>query len=53
MSAAGVGNLVFIEEIINKTVYMNVLKQNLNQSAEKLKIRDNYYFQQDNDSNHT
>lgn len=49
MSATGVGNLLFIGEIMNKTVYMNILKQNLNQSAEKLNIRDNYYFQQDND----
>lgn len=53
MSAAGVGNLVFIEETMNKTVYMNILKENLNQSAEKLNIRDEYYFQQDNDPKHT
>lgn len=53
MSAAGVGNLVFIEEITNKTLYKNILKQNLNQSAKNLKIRDNYYFQQDNDPKHT
>lgn len=52
MPAAGVGNLVFIEEIMNKTVYMNILKENLNQSADKLNIRGDYYFQQDNDSKH-
>lgn len=53
MSAGGVGNLVFIEETMNKTVYMNILRENLNQSAEKLNIRHNYYFQQDNDPKHT
>lgn len=53
MSAAGVGNLAFIEEIMNKTVYLNILKNNLNQSAEKLDIRRDYYFQQDNDPKHT
>lgn len=53
MSAAGVGNLVIIEEIMNKTVYLNILKNNLNQSAEKFKIRNDYYFQQDNDPKHT
>ncbi|KAM8718847.1 hypothetical protein ACLKA7_001539 [Drosophila subpalustris] len=29
MSAAGVGELVFIEEIINKHIYMDILKENL------------------------
>ena len=53
MSAAGVGNLMIIDEIMNKTVYLNILKNNLNQSAEKLKIRNDYYFQQDNDPKHT
>lgn len=53
MSAAGAVNLEFIEETMTKTVYLNILKKNLNQSAEKLGIRSDYYFQQDNDPNHT
>lgn len=52
-SAVGVGNLVFTEEIMNKTIYMDILKQNLNHSAEKLKICDKFYFQQDNDPTDT
>lgn len=53
MSSAGVGNLVIIDDIMNKEVYLNILKSNLLQSAEKLGIADRFYFQQDNDPKHT
>lgn len=52
MSAAGVGNLIFIEETMNKSVYLDILKNNLLQSAEKLGIRHNFRFYQDNDPKH-
>lgn len=53
MTASGVGNLVVIEEIMDKYKYLAILKNNLKQSAEKLGIADNFYFQQDNDPKHT
>lgn len=52
MSAAGVGNLVFIEGNMDKTMYLDILKNNLTQSAQKLGIEDNFRFYQDNDPKH-
>lgn len=53
MAASGVGNLVFIDGTMDKTVYLNILKENLLQSVEKLGLGDRFYFQQDNDPKHT
>lgn len=53
MSAAGVGELVFIDEIMDKTLYLKILKENLQKSAQKLGIESEYYFQHDNDPKHT
>lgn len=53
MSASGVGELKFIKEIMNKYVYLNILKDNLQKSDEKLNLVPDYYFQQDNDPKHT
>lgn len=53
MSAAGVGNLHFIDGILNKDVYVDILKQNVKQSATKLGISNNFAFYQDNDPKHT
>lgn len=52
LSSAGVGNLVFVEETIDKTVDLNLLKNNLLQSAEKLCIRDRFGFNQDSELKH-
>ena len=38
MSSEGVGELVFIDEIMDKTVYLNILKDNMKKSAEKLHL---------------
>lgn len=53
MSSAGVGNLHFIEGKMDKFVYLNILKQNVKQSAVKLGIADSFAFYQDNDPKHT
>lgn len=52
MSSAGVGRLEFIDSTMNKEVYLDLLKQNLLQSAEDLGIRDTFRFYQDNDPKH-
>lgn len=51
-SASGVGNLVFIEGIMNQHVYMALLKENLKASAQKLGIEKTFAFYQDNDPKH-
>lgn len=48
MAYNGVGNLAFIDEIMTKYVYLDVLRNNLKQSAVKLNMDCSYYFQQDN-----
>lgn len=53
MAANGVGNLVFIDSIMDQRVYMDILKTNLKQSAQKLGLGDDFWFQQDNDPKHT
>lgn len=54
MSALGVGKLVFIEGIMDRHVYLTILKENLNASVEKMGLsRNGYYFQHDNDPKHT
>lgn len=53
MAASGVGELVFIDGIMKKEQYLDILRNNLKKSAEKLNLSDSYYFQQDNDPKHT
>ena len=48
MSAAGTGNLVFIDTVMDQNVYLNILKENLKQSALKLGMPS-----VDNDPKHT
>ena len=52
-SATGIGKLHFIDGIIEKFQFLNILKNNLVQSAEKLGIKDSVNFYQDNDPKHT
>ena len=52
MSAAGVGRLHFIDGIMDQNVYINILKENLKESAEKLGIGNTFNFYQDNDPKH-
>lgn len=53
ISASGVGNLVFIDEKMNKWGYLNILKNNVKQSAEKMGILNTFKFYADNDPKHT
>lgn len=53
MSAAGVGELVFIDGIMDKIIYMNILKENIKKSAEKLNLPASLTFQHDNDPKHS
>ncbi|GFS93076.1 transposable element Tcb1 transposase [Trichonephila clavipes] len=51
MSAGGVRELAFIDGIMDKHVYLRILKNNLEKSASKLGL--GFIFQQDNDPKHT
>ncbi|GFW37805.1 transposable element Tc1 transposase [Trichonephila clavipes] len=53
MAVSGVGNLVFIDQIMHKMAYLNILQNNLKESADKLGLGSNFIFQQDNDPKHT
>lgn len=53
MSAGGVGNLAFIDTTMNAEGYVNILRDNLSQSAQKTGLRRGFIFQQDCDPKHT
>ncbi|GBM91286.1 Transposable element Tc1 transposase [Araneus ventricosus] len=53
MSASGLGNLVFIHDIMNHALYLNILRDNLKLSAKNLDIGKNLFFFHDNDPKHT
>ncbi|CAK9813094.1 Transposable element Tcb2 transposase [Anthophora quadrimaculata] len=48
----GVGELIFIDGIMDKNKYLDILKTNLIKSASNLGIRDTFKFYQDNDHKH-
>ncbi|GBM54333.1 Transposable element Tc1 transposase [Araneus ventricosus] len=52
-AASGMGNLVFIENYMGQYKYINILKENLKISAQKLRIPNTFNLYQDNDSKHT
>ncbi|GFV05104.1 transposable element Tc1 transposase [Trichonephila clavipes] len=49
-AALGVGKLVFIDGIMHKMAYLNILPNNLKESADKLGLGSNFIFQQDKDT---
>ncbi|GFX40025.1 transposable element Tcb1 transposase [Trichonephila clavipes] len=53
MAANGVGRLTFIDSKLNHMGYINILKENLKQNAPDLNLRDDFWFQQDNDPKHS
>ena len=46
MTASGVSNLVFIESTMKKEDYVDILKQNVAPSVEKLELSQNWMFQE-------
>lgn len=53
MSASGVGELCFIEGIMDHCSYINILKGHLAKSVEDMGLTGDYIFTQDNDPKHT
>ncbi|GFU70191.1 transposable element Tcb1 transposase [Trichonephila clavipes] len=53
MVANGVCRLTFIDSSLNHIGYINILKENLKQSAQDLNLGDDFWFQQDKDPKHT
>ncbi|GFX88982.1 transposable element Tc1 transposase [Trichonephila clavipes] len=53
MATSGVGKLVFIDGIMHKMAYLNILQNNLKESADNLGLGSNFIFKQDNDPKHT
>ncbi|GBM39423.1 Transposable element Tc1 transposase [Araneus ventricosus] len=51
--ASGMRNLVFIENNMDQYKYINILKENLKISAQKLGIQSTFKLHQDNDPKHT
>uniref|UniRef100_T1HYC3 Uncharacterized protein n=1 Tax=Rhodnius prolixus TaxID=13249 RepID=T1HYC3_RHOPR len=49
MSASGFGELAFIDGMLDKIVYSNILKNNLEKVPKKLGILGSFKFYQDND----
>lgn len=52
MATPGIENVHFINDLKNKPVYMEILKRNLKESAEKLRLKDQFCFYLDNDPKH-
>ena len=52
MSALRLGNLVFIDNIVNHSLYLNILRNNLKLSDQNLGIGNNFIFHH-NDPEHT
>ena len=51
VAASGTGNLIFIDGILDKYKYLNILKNK--ESARKLRLLEDFHFEQDNDPKHT
>ena len=52
ISARGVDNIHFMDGIMDKYVYSDILMKNVKQSTIKMGMPNAYMFQQDNDSKH-
>lgn len=51
-SARGLGNLVIINDKLTAVRYIDILKENLFNSAAKMEFKNDFIFQQDNDPKH-
>jgi hypothetical protein len=52
MNANGVGNLIRIEGPMDSVKYVRILQENLEDSAAKIGVNEDYIFQQDNGPRH-
>ncbi|GFV32767.1 transposable element Tc1 transposase [Trichonephila clavipes] len=52
MASNGVGNLVFIDGIMDHKLYIDILNNNLKETAKKFGFRWKFYFPEDNDPKH-
>ena len=52
-SSSGVGNLVFIDGNMTGELHRDILQKNMLQSAKKLNMAKDWWFQHDNDPKHT
>ena len=53
MAWNGPGKLTFIDDRMNADIYTDILKENLEPSAQLLRLNDDFIFQHDNDLKHT
>ncbi|CAK9796240.1 Transposable element Tcb1 transposase [Anthophora quadrimaculata] len=53
IAAAGVGNLAFIDGILDRHLYKSILEKHLQPSVDSLGMGRDWIFQQDNDPKHT
>ncbi|GFX25697.1 transposable element Tcb2 transposase [Trichonephila clavipes] len=53
MASYGVENLVFLDSIMDHKLYIDILNNNLKESAKKLGLDGSFIFQQDNDPKYT
>ncbi len=49
MNASGVGNLHFYKLYMDHAMYINIVQSKFHKNAEKLGLKDDFIFQQDND----
>ena len=52
-AANAVGNLFFIDGILNTVKRLKILGENLKESVDKLNLPENYYSRRDNDPMHS
>ena len=52
-SASGTGSIVKVEGKMNQAIYLDILNENILQSANQLNLSNNWFFQHDNDPKHT
>ena len=48
-----VGNMEFIDGIMTKMIFFDILRRNLQESVRKLELGRRFVFQEDNDPKHT
>ncbi|GBO31869.1 Transposable element Tcb2 transposase [Araneus ventricosus] len=53
MTVSGVSSLPFIDSVLDHMGYINILKENLKRSAQRLNLGDDFWFMQDNHPKHT